>query len=391
MSAPPASRATSRAAFAHWLHSFVPAPVTVRWRERVRSAVGALIGIFFTGTMMKLVPGAATLIPLLVAPMGASAVLLFAVPASPLAQPWSIIGGNLVAATVGVTCALLVKDPVVASALAVSIAIAGMFALRCVHPPSGAVALTAVIGGPAVHALGYTFVLEPILIQSALLLVGALGYHAATGHRYPHAQRLPAAERAPTAGGFTRADIVAALRRQSELLDIDPDDIEAVLREMQLQAQEEKLRRTFHALTCADIMSQPAIAATPATSIPHALQLLRQHSIKALPVVDTGQRVIGIVTRADLLGLNPRDFRQTLRHWFSIGALTPPRVADHMKTHVQTIAATAPMSDLVPLFASAGHHHIPVVDAEGRLAGIITESDLVGGLYRQATIQPQAA
>lgn len=383
MSAPPLQRSALR----RWLYSFVPAPVTVRRRERVRSAVGAFVGILFTGTMMKLVPGASTLIPLLVAPMGASAVLLFAVPASPLAQPWSIIGGNLVAATVGVTCALLVPDPVLASALAVSIAIAGMFALRCAHPPSGAVALTAVIGGPAVHALGYRFVAEPILIQSALLLVGALVYHAATGHRYPHAQRLPAAERPPTTAGFTRADIVAALRRQSELLDIDPEDIEAMLREMQLQAY----TRTFQALTCADIMSQPVIAATPATSIPRALQLLRQHSIKALPVVDAGQRVISIVTRADLLGLSPRDLRQTLRHWFSIGALTPPRVADHMKTHVQTIAATAPMSDLVPLFASAGHHHIPVIDANGQLAGIITESDLVGGLYRQATIEPQAA
>jgi len=383
MSAPPLQRSALR----RWLYSFVPAPVTVRRRERVRSAVGAFVGILLTGTMMKLVPGASTLIPLLVAPMGASAVLLFAVPASPLAQPWSIIGGNLVAATVGVTCALLVPDPVLASALAVSIAIAGMFALRCAHPPSGAVALTAVIGGPAVHALGYRFVAEPILIQSALLLVGALVYHAATGHRYPHAQRLPAAERPPTTAGFTRADIVAALRRQSELLDIDPEDIEAMLREMQLQAY----TRTFQALTCADIMSQPVIAATPATSIPRALQLLRQHSIKALPVVDAGHRVIGIVTRADLLGLSPRDLRQTLRHWFSIGALTPPRVADHMKTHVQTIAATAPMSDLVPLFASAGHHHIPVIDANGQLAGIITESDLVGGLYRQATIEPQAA
>lgn len=62
-----------------------------------------------------------------------------------------------------------------------------------------------------------------------------------------------------------------------------------------------------------------------------------------------------------------------------------------MKTRVQTIAANAPMSDLVPMFASAGHHHIPVLDADGRLAGIVTESDLVGGLYRQANIEPQAA
>jgi CBS domain-containing membrane protein len=300
----------SRLAVLRWFASFVPAPVTVRWTERVRSAVGALLGILFTGVTMRFVPDTlAAHIPLLVAPMGASAVLLFAVPASPLAQPWSILGGNLVAATVGVTCALLVDDPVVASALAVSIAIGGMFALRCVHPPSGAVALTAVIGGPAVHALGYRFVLEPILIQSVLLLAGALVYHAATGHRYPHAHRLPAAERAPTTAGFTRADIVAALRRQSELLDIDPEDIEAVLREMQLQAY----TRTFQALTCADVMSQPVITATEGTTVPHALRLLERHHIKALPVIDDDRRVVGIVTRADLLGLTPRELGHSLR------------------------------------------------------------------------------
>src|SRR5450830_1606221 len=81
----------------------------------------------------------------LIAPMGASAVLLFAVPASPLAQPWSIIGGNLVSALVGVSYAKLVAEPALAAALAIALAIACMFALRCIHPPSGAVALTAVL------------------------------------------------------------------------------------------------------------------------------------------------------------------------------------------------------------------------------------------------------
>jgi CBS domain-containing membrane protein len=71
--------------------------------------------------------------------------------------------------------------------------------------------------------------------------------------------------------------------------------------------------------------------------------------------------------------------------------MTPPRVATQMHRRVRTIAAAAPMSELVPMFASAGHHHIPVLDADGRLAGIITESDLVGGLYRQATIGPSHA
>ncbi|VEA74072.1 HPP family [Serratia rubidaea] len=82
-----------------------------------------------------------------VAPMGASAVLLFAVPASPLAQPWSIVGGNLVAALIGVSCGKLIGDPGLACGVAACLAIGVMFKLRCLHPPSGAVALTAILGG----------------------------------------------------------------------------------------------------------------------------------------------------------------------------------------------------------------------------------------------------
>jgi len=83
---------------------------------------------------MHVLLGPAASIPLLVAPMGASAVLLFAVPASPLAQPWSIIGGNLVSASVGVAGASWIADRVGAAALAVALAICLMFALRCVPP-----------------------------------------------------------------------------------------------------------------------------------------------------------------------------------------------------------------------------------------------------------------
>src|SRR5580658_6441418 len=199
-------------AVVRWFSSFVPSPIAIRWPERLRSCLGALLGIAFTGGTMHILLGPAASIPLLVAPMGASAVLLFAVPASPLAQPWSIIGGNIVSATVGVACASWITDPVGAAALAVALAICLMFALRCVHPPSGAVALTAVLGGPAVHALGYRFVAEPIALQSAALLVAAIVYHAATGHRYPHVAHQGAGKRAagsPAAPreGFTRADL----------------------------------------------------------------------------------------------------------------------------------------------------------------------------------------
>jgi CBS domain-containing membrane protein len=230
----------SRLSVIRWLASFVPGPVALGWPERLRSCIGALIGIAFTAATMEWLLGPSANIPWLVAPMGASAVLLFAVPASPLAQPWSIIGGNLVSALVGVASARCIVDPFHAAAVAVALSVCLMFALRCVHPPSGAVALTAVLGGPAVHALGFGFVLEPIAVQSLALLVSAMVFHALTGHRYPHAvAQSPVATAiagvAPAPGKITRADIEAALSHHTELLDVDPGDLEALLHEVQRQ------------------------------------------------------------------------------------------------------------------------------------------------------------
>ena len=82
--------------------------------------------------------------------MGASALLLFAIPSSPLAQPWSIVGGNTVSALIGLLVSRYVPEPAVAAGCAVAFAIAAMSLLRCLHPPGGAAALTAALGGPAV-------------------------------------------------------------------------------------------------------------------------------------------------------------------------------------------------------------------------------------------------
>src|SRR5580693_7915684 len=197
-----------------WFSSFIPSPIAVRWPERLRSCLGALLGIAFTGGTMHVLLGPAASIPLLVAPMGASAVLLFAVPASPLAQPWSIIGGNIVSAVIGVACATWITNPIHAAPVAVALSIGAMFVFRCMHPPSGAVALTAVLGGPAVHALGFEFVFAPIAAQSFALLGVAIVFHAATGHRYPHAAHSAkeTGVRSPAASpGFTREDLEAVL------------------------------------------------------------------------------------------------------------------------------------------------------------------------------------
>ncbi|SDC50035.1 HPP family protein [Paraburkholderia lycopersici] len=377
----------SRFKVLRWLTRFVPSRVTVTWRERLRSGGGALFGIALTGAVAHRLPGGDPSVPYLIAPMGASAVLLFGVPASPLAQPWSIIGGNLVSATVGVTAAMWIPDPVPAAAVAVAVAICAMFTLRCVHPPSGAVALTAVLGGPAVHALGYEFVFAPVALQSFLLLGGALVYHAATGHRYPHAARRPAkaAGPAPAQAGYARADLEAVLRDRDELLDIDTDDLETILHDAEIRAY----ARSFGELTCADVMSRNVVSIAAATTVGEARSLLRRYDVKALPVVDAQRRVKGIVTRADLAdeGREHPPLRLVL---YAVARAFRPRaapaqhVAALMTTHVMTVAATTPIVELVRIFAGRGHHHVPVVDEQRRLAGIITQADLISGLYQQA-------
>jgi len=166
------------------------------YRVHIRASIGALVGILVTGYVTEAALGMGMGLPLLIAPMGASAVLLFAASHSPLAQPWSILGGNTIAALVGVFTYMWLKDPIAASGVALAASIALMSLFGCLHPPSGAVALTAVLGGAAVHDLGYLFVLWPVGVNSVLLLLCAFIFNNLTGLRYPP-RKEPAAAPAP--------------------------------------------------------------------------------------------------------------------------------------------------------------------------------------------------
>ncbi|ALK33610.1 HPP family protein [Burkholderia plantarii] len=362
-----------------WLLGFAPAPVVLSSRERLRSCLGALLGIACVGLAMRVLPGIPDAVPLLVAPMGASAVLLFAVPASPLAQPWPLIGGNLVSAVVGVACARWIPSPVAAASLAIACSVGAMLALRCVHPPSGAVALTAVVGGPSVHALGFGFVFEPIALQSAALLAAALGYHALTGHRYPHRAAAPREADRPPARGFSREDLEAVLARRTEWLDVSTDDLDALLRETELHAY----ARSFGALSCADLVAHPRVGLDAATRVSAALALLDRLRTDALPVVDAARRVLGVVTRARLAPLAAAAQRPAARHASPIvDARHDPPIADAIVAGAPSILSTEPITDLVPLFAEAGEPVIVVVDAGEQVVGLVTQADLIAGLYR---------
>jgi CBS domain-containing membrane protein len=376
-----------------FLAAFVPRATPLSVKERLRSAIGALIGILATGLVCKAAVGSGASLPILIAPMGASAVLLFAVPASPLAQPWSILGGNLVSALVGVTAGLLVKDPFVAASVAIAVSIALMMSLRCVHPPSGAVALTAVLGGHAITDLGFGFVWWPVGANSLLLLGTALLFNNLAGRTYPHRPvGAPIDRDTKESGpsprtGFGSEDLDAVLKEWDQLLDVDRDDLEAILRQAELRSY----RRRSSQTTCAMIMTRNVVAVAPDASIREAFELLRTYRIKVLPVTDEQARVLGMVTQTDLLDKAAWDRRGPRLAWghrlrlsFHRGRAPRGSVEDIMTTPVVTITPDSTLADIVWSMARTDHHHLPVVDHSGKLAGIVAQSDVVLALLAEA-------
>ncbi|WP_370513096.1 HPP family protein [Oceaniovalibus sp. ACAM 378] len=122
------------------------------------------------------------------APFGASSILLFAVHNSPLAQPWSAVVGNTVAAIVAVAVCLAVSDPMLRIALSVGLTIAATILCRALHPPAGAVAMTVAMSPDAVRELGFMFALTPVAVGTVLLVLIAIAYGRLTGRHYPFRQ-----------------------------------------------------------------------------------------------------------------------------------------------------------------------------------------------------------
>jgi CBS domain-containing membrane protein len=129
---------------------------------------------------------------LLIGSFGASCVLVYGVIQSPLAQPRNLIGGHVLSAIIGVTIQKLLPDAMWLSApLAVSLSIIFMQITKTLHPPGGATALIVVTGSAQTKALGYMYVLSPVLSGALILLVAALIFNNITKNRqYPSAQAV---------------------------------------------------------------------------------------------------------------------------------------------------------------------------------------------------------
>ena len=141
-------------------------PSFTRWQP-FRSFIGGLIAISCLGILSNL-----STYPLLIAPFGASTVLLFGAPNSPLAQPRNLVFGNLIGAISAVLCVIFLGSSPLASGIAVGLAIALSQTFRCLHPPAGAVALLGVL-----LKASPIFIFIPVLLGSLILLGIAFGFH----------------------------------------------------------------------------------------------------------------------------------------------------------------------------------------------------------------------
>lgn len=369
-----------------------PEPFAVSRREVMRAGTGAFIAVLVTGICgLWLMPQPG--LPWLIAPMGASAVLLFAVPASPLAQPWPLVASSLLATLVAVTCRQWIDYPLLGAAVAAGLTIMLMFPLRCVHPPAGAVALLLAMGGEELLNRGYALMWYPVLPNVLALLLCGVVYHRLTGYRYPHGwhAELPAPVSHSDQGAATllAEDLDAALAGYGEFLDVSRDDLMALFRLMAANA----LHRQLGQLHCADVMTRNPVALQYGDYLEETWALFQQHRYKAIPVVDRAGRVIGIVTREDILsraGVNSsrraaRQVQRFVRRVRDNYARKPEVVGQVMSTPVVTLRDNMPLLEAVTIFAGHGHSHFPVIDDAAKLTGIIARSDVLRALYEGIT------
>jgi CBS domain-containing membrane protein len=189
-------------------------------REWLRGALGGLLGIGLTAWLSHGLLGSDPALPWLVAPMGASTVLLFVVPASPFSRPWPVLAGHLLSATIGHGAHVMLGGGALTIGLAVGTAIAVMSLARCLHPPAGGTAVLMALGSPAIATAGWSFIAAPIALNVMVLLALAFAFHRATGHTFPH-------HAAPTMANL--AEIEAVLADWDEVLDISGEDLAALI------------------------------------------------------------------------------------------------------------------------------------------------------------------
>jgi len=367
-----ASRSESR------LQRLLPAPLNIPPKQWLRAGIGALLGLFLAGWLTSLAYGPSIALHLL-GPLAASAVLVFAVHSGPLAQPWPVLGSYALAGAVGLAMREGFGAELWVAAVALGLSLLVMCLLRCLHPPGGGVAVSAVLADSGLTAMG-DHLLEPVLLNALILVAVAVLYNRLTGVQYPkgkaprkdlhHTHDPLPSERV----GIRGADLDQALEELGEFVDVTRDELERII----LATEQHALQRSLGGITAASVMSRDVQFAGPDTTLEQAWKMLTSHHLKTLPVLKQG-KLVGIVSLSDLVG--PAMQRGQFS-WRGLFGRKVVRMEQVMSRRVVSVSSQHPLERLLPLLCEQGLHCLPVLDGE-QLVGVITQTDLIAGLKRQ--------
>jgi len=342
----------------------------------LRAAMGAGLALLLTGLLLGQMPGGP--VPALIAPFGASVFLIFAVPSSPLAQPWSVVAGSMVSALVAVVAVHAVPQTLpaaqlIAAGLAVCGAILMMALCRAMHPPAGALALLIVLNADPAALPGPLYALSPVADGAIMLVICGLVWNRLTGRVYPfrqpsttgpHGTSDPAPDRRL---GLRAEDLQTILTRLRLSPNLGPEDLGRALE----AAEAEATARHLGGLTAADVMSRDVVAMSPEASEHEIALAFRRHGFNTLPVRDAAGRFVGIIQDRDLIEADPS---------LTATDFARPAIA---------LPPTAGLVDLLPLLSDGHQQSVPIVEA-GLLTGIVTRSDLITLLAAKIRSQDMA-
>lgn len=374
-------------------HLFFADTPTVSDSERRRSMLGGLVGMGLCAWLLHMAPVGSQW---LLAPMGASAVILFALSHSPLAQPWPVIGSFGIATVVGLASAWAIPHAWLGAGVALGASIWLMARLNCIHPPGGALALVVVLDGkPSLTQAEVTA--ELVFLNVVALLVSALLVNnLVLRRRYPyrtpgHGGKLHKTKDAEPLErtGLNHADLESAVRALDTFIDVR----ESELLELYRLAVDHAFQRHI-GLTCGDIMSRDVVTVEFSTPLEEAWALLRKHRVKALPVVDGYRHLIGLVTVGDYLRhLDDQrvDSLATSLQWLlrRTPGMTSNKaevVGQIMSARIHSARTDTSVAELVHSMIERPLAHIPVLDEKRRVLGVVTQTDLIAAMYKRVAL-----
>ncbi|MES2432315.1 MAG: HPP family protein [Pseudomonadota bacterium] len=346
------------------LHSLGPSMPAQSATEALRAGIGAALGLTLTAAVLWLLNPSANILthPALIAPFGASAFLIFAVPNSPMAQPWAVMLGNAASALAAIVILRTGLPTLPTAAFSVLLAVLAMATLRAMHPPGGAVALATVLSAHPDTLPGLHYLLLPVASGSlALVGLGILWAHA-TGRRYPfrvapeptqHGTKDPAPDRRFIPSEQVLAATLTRLRLSTNL---GVEDLARLIETAETEANASH----FGPTTAADMMSRDLIQVAPDTTLPDLAASFRNHRFKTLPVRNPDGSFGGLVSQSALVGR-------------ADAALTAHQLID---SDLRSATPQTPLAALIPLLTDGNQQAIPVLEAD-RLVGLITRSDMI--------------